>query len=230
MEASVPIVALCLLGGIVFAALAVILTRSKGNTLKDVLNSEAFKHQAPESMQVEIDLLQNKFKASAQIPVVALYVISALVALGVPALMILHQNPVDAPCDDGVVTLTGVINKTVDGNIYLVPTELRIEPSGFFRIPVKKNQAGRDYNIESDSYSPVTLNVEYGKKDQKLYVNWNNLGGDTLSVDTSRNTAKLPKPIDLAPRAAVAVVNHISASTESVPSPSAHPELQPFTP
>jgi hypothetical protein len=210
----------CLVGGVAFAALAVILTRSKGNTLKDVLNSDAFKNKPPESLKLEFDQLQNKFKASAQIPVVALYVISALVALGVPTLMILHPSlPSKPDCEDGEVTLTGKIIKSVEKNVYLVPTELRIEPSGFFRIPLKKNDPKRDYNIESESYSPVTLNVEYGKKDQKLYVNWNNVVEDTLVIDTLRNTAKLASPIQLAPRAVMVVSNKVTASPETASAP-----------
>lgn len=225
-----PIISICLLGGIAFAALAVILTRSKGNTLKDVLNSEAFRNKPPESMQLEIDQLQNKFKASAQIPVVALYVISALVALGVPVLMIFKPaNPGAQNCDEGEVTLSGTIRKNSEGNVYLIPTDLQIQPSGFFNIPLKKSEVKWDYNIESEQSSPVTLNVEYGKKENKLYVNLNNVAGDTLPVDNARNTARLARPIELAPLRRDTVVNSVTASVDSRPAAGAQ-ELKPFTP
>ncbi len=225
------IITICLLGGIAFAALAVILTRSKGNTLKDVLNSEAFRNQPPESMQIEIDRLQNKFKASAQIPVVALYVVSALVALGVPVLMISKQsNPGGQTCDEGEVTLSGIIQKNTEGNVYLVPTDLQIQPSGFFSIPLRKSETKWDYNIQSEQFSPVTLNVEYEKKENRLYVNLNNVAGDTLPVDGAANTARLPRPIELAPLPHDTVINRVTISSESAPALAGPAELKPFTP
>jgi hypothetical protein len=224
-----PVVIACLMGGIAFAALAVWLTQSKGNTLKDVLNSEAFRNKPPESLQIEIDHLQNKFKASAQMPIVAMWVIAGLVAVGLPVLMVLRQDSSRAAaCEEGEITLTGKIKKGAQGNVYLVPTDLRVEPSGFFRIPLKANDPKRDYNIESESFLPVTLNVDYVKKDGKLYVNWADAARDTLRVDTARNTAELSRPIELPPRAAAAANQITPSGPGNAPAPSGPQEFEAF--
>lgn len=70
--------AMCLAAGIIFAALAVWLTTRRGNTLRDILASS---HADAQDLKVEV---AGKFKVATNIPIVALYIVAAFVAVGLP--------------------------------------------------------------------------------------------------------------------------------------------------
>src|SRR5688572_29329244 len=80
----------CLLCGLGFAALATWLMSRKGNTIRDVLNARNLK----DANAIKIDIL-DKIKISSNIPIVALFLVGALVAVVLPgyvAYMQLHGS------------------------------------------------------------------------------------------------------------------------------------------
>lgn len=70
----VSVLALCIFCGLSFAGLAVWLMTRRGNTIKDILESSHFKDA--EALSLEI---KEKIKISSNLPIVALYIIAALV-------------------------------------------------------------------------------------------------------------------------------------------------------
>ena len=105
------ILILCLFGGLTIVFLATWLTTTRGNTISEILNSQKFKDA--ESIKLEI---ADKVKISSTIPVVALYIIGAFVAVGLPS-MIYWINSKDVTS----FTLSGNVIKDQHKRVFMRP-------------------------------------------------------------------------------------------------------------
>jgi len=127
----------CLLAGIAFAALAVWLTTRRGNTIQDILSAPQFVNA--NALKVEIG---NKLKLATNIPIVALYLVAAVVAIGLPAysLYVAHHH-YEAWRVIGRIA-TRVPPKEV--SVTLRPPHIPVAEDGSFddEIPVKRDGDG----------------------------------------------------------------------------------------
>jgi hypothetical protein len=221
------ILILCLFGGLTIVFLATWLTTTRGNTISEILNSQKFKDA--ESIRLEI---ADKVKISSTIPVVALYIIGAFVAVGLPS-MIYWVNSRDVTS----FTLSGNVIKDQHKRVFMRPKDMSIEESGHFDIPVYVSKRTQTINIESDDYAPLTMSVEIDKNNNVLRVFFSNnksLQEEQHKLDVGVLNVRLRQDISLYPAAIPTAENHPSYSpggAVDVPvASSGKPEYLPFDP
>jgi hypothetical protein len=170
----------CMVGGIVFAAIAAWLTTKKGNTISDVLNSQHFDNA--EAIKIEI---MDKIKLRSNIPIVALYVIAGIVAIGLPAYVYYENKKGDQP-----VTLHGtILGKERHKKVEVVSADMRVEDSGWFNIPLMYRSGSQTVNFQSQYYEPLTLSVTINKEDDSITVSFSNekLKDEKIKLDATRS-------------------------------------------
>jgi hypothetical protein len=207
----------CLGGGVVFAALAVWLSTKKGNTISEILDSQKFNDA--EAIKVEI---LDRFKLSSNLPIVALYIVSAFVAVGLPAFVSWQQriNQIESlknhisSLEEEVARLkVGTLLEkpiTVTGQIKVSPPsadlskELKfssvppaapdIFPSGSYSFQVE--HAKEIINLTSGKYQPLTIFLDVDEKANSIDVTYSY--GGAKEIPLKNRTAKL-EPISLTP-------------------------------
>ncbi len=184
------LVVLCIAGGIAFAGIAAWLTTKKGNTISDVLNSQNMK----DAEAIKIEIL-NKISLRSSIPIVGLYVVAAVVAIGLPAYVYYMNRSGDAP-----IMLQGRLENIARGdNIFITPAEMRVQPGGVFRIPLMYRSGSQMVNIESLKYNPLTLTIVMNKDSNTVTVSFSNdiSRQEHLKVDDATRTAALEQGLRL---------------------------------
>ncbi len=206
MNLLITILVACLTGGVSFAAIAAWLTAQKGNTIKEILESG----KDAESLHIEV---KDQLKLTANLPIVALYVVAFAVATVVPTFaywLILK--------DVTVVTLSGKIKKAADMSLNAVQ-EADIEAaSGLFRIRVPLTKESQIFNVSGgDRYSPITLSITPHKTKSSILVELSSSGSDQnveVPIDLTDLKAKLTDPIVLQPSQMIASPVRNSPSVE----------------
>ncbi|MGA7875781.1 MAG: hypothetical protein WCA08_08965 [Desulfoferrobacter sp.] len=178
----------CLVCGVFFAFIAAWLTTKKGNTISDILNSQ--KMADAEAIKLEI---LDKIKLTSTVPIVALFVVSIVVAIGLPALLCMLMLK-----DVNTITLRGVLKKEPSAIVYVTPKEMQVEPSGDFVFPLVYTNGVQTINIEGEHYQPITLIVTIDKLKNLLQVE---IGGDTkeIPVQLGSKSARFEGEIHLYP-------------------------------
>lgn len=187
---STLILVLCLIGGIAFAGIAAWLTTRKGNTISDVLNSQNLKDA--EAIKVEI---LDKIKLRSNIPIIGMYLIAAVVAVGLPTYTLYLNRSVDPS-----ITLQGTFeNKKRNDSIFIVPTDMRVEPSGIFTIPLMFRSGIQKVNIESQRYEPITLSIKMNRDENSVTVSFSNekLAPEKIPVDESTRVLEIKQKMPL---------------------------------
>jgi hypothetical protein len=196
MNLLITILVACLTGGISFAAIAAWLTAQKGNTIKEILESG----RDVESLHVEI---KDQLKLTANLPIVALYVIAFAVATVIPTFaywLILK--------DVTVVTLSGKIKKEADMNLNAVQEADIESASGWFHIQVPLTKEPQIFNVSGgDRYFPITLAITPYKAKSSILVELSSSGtaqNVEVPFDLTDLKAKLAEPIVLQPSQLIA--------------------------
>lgn len=212
----------CLVSGILFAGIAAWLSTRRGNTISDILKSQKFENA--EAIRLEIF---DKVKLSSTIPIVGLYVVAAIVAIGLPVFSFWQlQQEVQ------IISLSGQINKDPDKKVYVAPKEMGIEESGLFELPVNYTGRRQTINFESLYYAPLTISISLDKQNNQMTVTFSNaeLGEETIRLEPGRWNYPLKQRITLmpiAPPAGETVANlpseapRLSADMEDLASPGA---------
>ncbi len=183
------LVVMCLAGGIVFAALAVWLTTQKGNRISDILNSQHM--QDAEAIKLEI---LDKIKLRSNIPIVALYIVAATVAVGLP-IYVYHENR----SGDSSITLVGRFENVTHGdNVYIIPQQLRVLPGGAFQIPIMYRPGSQMVNIESPpKYDPITLTIIINTEKNTMSIGYDASREEQFKVDDATKTVNLGQNLRL---------------------------------
>jgi len=159
-----------------FAALAVFLLRSKGNTMKDILNSPAYRDKPPEALRVEVEKFNRKFHMSTQLPVVALFVIALACALALPAAAMYlnyrrkQQSELTGRCPRNVLTINSAIANQQREGIFVVYDEFEVKRSGAFQLMLNKDRTQERYQIYSTHYEPVTMTLRYDSSNHTIHA------------------------------------------------------------
>lgn len=198
-----------MVGGIFFAAIAAWLSTRKGNTISDILNSQKFADA--EAIKIEIF---NKIKLTSNIPIVGLYVVAAIVAIGLPAFYFWQiQQEVT------IISLSGQVEKDQNKKVYVAPKEMSIEESGAFEIPIVYSDQRQTINFESPYYSPLTLSISIDKQNNRIYIYFSNseLQEEEIPLQPGVRNYQILQKIPLFPSAipvTEAVANNPSAMPE----------------
>ena len=185
----------CLLAGVAFAAMAVWLTTRKGNTISDVLNSQHF--QNAEALRVEV---LDKVKVSSNLPIVGLYLVAAVIAIGFPTFLYWYGHRASFV----VVFLSGSFQgaaPTSTSRLYVVSHDSLVDPgAGSFTVPLvfRDTQPRHDLMIESRDYLPVGVSVTLDRASDTLKVRYQNSRSEE-SVRLQNFTGELPASITLSP-------------------------------
>jgi hypothetical protein len=218
------ILIMCLFGGLIIVFLATWLTTTRGNTISEILNSQKLKDA--EAIRVEI---ADKIKISSTIPVVALYLVGASVAIGLPALIYWVDSREVAS-----ITLSGNVLKEQRKKVFMRPKDMSIEESGHFDIPVYMSKRTQTINIESEYYAPLTMSVEIDKSNNLIKVFFSNsthLKEEEHKLDVGVWNIRLRQDISLFPATVPSPENRPSTpEAPSAPAPVASAEYLPFTP
>jgi hypothetical protein len=209
------ILVLCLAGGIAFAGIAAWLTTKKGNTISDVLKSQNLKDA--EAIKVEI---LDKIKLRSNLPIVGLYLIAAVVALGLPAYT-LYLNRSGDPS----ITVQGTFeNKKRNDSILIVPTDMRVEPSGVFTIPLLFRSGTQKVNIESQRYEPITLSIKMNRDENSVTVSFSNekLAPEKIPVDESTRVVEIKQKMPLFESSAGQLAPVVNAPSPAPGGPGSH--------
>jgi hypothetical protein len=159
------IIVICLLGGIIFAGMAIWLTTTKGNTINDILAAKHF--EKAEALKTEII---DKIKLSTNIPIIALYVLSVVVAMGLPIFIVIVQQ-------NSIIELIGdirdydlLINQNKGEKIYVTYKDAEIMPGGRFTIPVWYSRNSQEITFQSPVTHPITLTIKLNLLENALEV------------------------------------------------------------
>lgn len=153
-----------LIGGIFFAGIAAWLSTRRGNTISDIVNSQKFANA--EAIKIEIF---DKVKLTSNIPIVGLYVVAAIVAIGLPAFYFWQLQK-----EVSIISLSGQVQKDQSKKVYVAPKEMGIEESGIFEIPIVYTSRRQTINFESPYYSPLTLIISIDKQNNRISVSFSN--------------------------------------------------------
>jgi len=153
-----------LVGGIFFAAIAAWLSTRRGNTISDIVNSQKF----AEAEAIKIEIF-DKVKLTSNIPIVGLYVVAAIVAIGLPAFYFWQLQQ-----ETTIISLSGQVEKDQSKKVYVAPKEMSIEESGTFEIPIVYSDRRQTINFESPHYSPLTLSISIDKQNNRILVYFSN--------------------------------------------------------
>ncbi len=174
---------LCVLAGVLFAAIAAWLTTQRGNTIQDILNS---KNANAESLKVEI---ADKFKLATTIPIVALYIVALVVAVG----PIVYWIRVET----GRYETYRVTGKVVEPppNLYVMvrPPTLSFDKDGSFTadIPVRLDGEGKPdlpsmTFISSDDYEQPVVHLQ--NEGEPVYTQ--HFSGHDIRIETPIRLAR----------------------------------------
>ncbi|MBD3419005.1 MAG: hypothetical protein GF398_02690 [Chitinivibrionales bacterium] len=200
----VTIICVCMTGGIIFAALAVMLFRSKGNTMRDILNSESYKNNI-NALSMEVESFNKKYKLSTQLPAVALFFIAFLCTLALPAFniyLVYKQNKsLIGGCPDETITISSSIGNDEKDGIFMVRDDFTVQRSGAFKMKLNKLRLEESYTLHSIQYDPVTINLRYDSLKSSIYVSFVNSDvRDTLPFNPEVRFYDL-EPFELPPAA-----------------------------
>lgn len=191
----VSILALCIFCGLSFAGLATWLMTQRGNTIKDILESSHFKDA--EALSLEI---KDRIKISSNIPIVALYIVAALVAVGLPMYLSFQQSqPVaNAPLLVGhIKDYLQVVNPAQGEKVYAFFPEMSVRGDGSFDIPLRTTEGVQNVLFESPSANPVTLTLVVRPREGKIEVSAQSFGDKAQIVALQGKIARLPEPLPM---------------------------------
>lgn len=178
----------CLICGAFFVVVASWLTTRKGNTIRDILESQKFVDA--ESIKVEI---LGKVKLSSTIPIVALYFIAAFVAIALPAFV--HWKMMS---DVTVITLSGKIEVEDDEKVYPTLQDASILPDGAFKIPIiYSDDKTQGIIFEGQNCLPISLLVTLNKAKGALLVSKSGLEPTQIQIDFDNKLARYEQPIQI---------------------------------
>jgi len=184
---------LCLVAGLGFAGLATWLTTRKGNTLEEIAKSQGL--EKAEAIRLEI---LDKVKLSSNFPIVGLYVVAAIVAMGLPALMVWTSSKTELVA----VYLTGSVQRVHPPNapVCIEHHSAKPDDGGAFEFPLlfDLQRSSSLVAIESDAYQPLTLTFEFDRLSNSLKVGYPGAAAPEL-IAVSNRAARL-KPISLTER------------------------------
>lgn len=193
MDINQPIVLLLglvasLVAGFGFVWVASWLSTKKGNTMKEILESQRLANA--EAIKVEV---LNKFKLSSTIPIVALFMTGALVAIGpVCFAMYLYFHQ-----EDSTITVRGwldkysqTINPSGGERVYVRLDGMSVSDAGAFVVRLPEPIHAQLINFESPVMQTITLSVVYSRAENELNVS---VGGynDAIVVKLVNRTASL---------------------------------------
>jgi len=182
----------CLTTGLGFAALATWLMTTKGNTIRDVLAAENLK----DANAIQLEIME-KIKISSNLPIVGLFMIGALVAIGLPAYnmyAMYHETPREAWTVFGEIKdYMQVVDRSKGEKVYVYYPEMGINPDGKFGIPLPNPV--QIVLFESPNTNPLTLRMRLKLLENKLEVFADAFGKEPVKVTLDGNVANLPQPL-----------------------------------
>jgi Tfp pilus assembly major pilin PilA len=196
------IVLIYVIAGLLFAAGAVYLQATRSLTLEGLKGNES-------ALKIEFD----KFSVQTFAPIVGLYVIALICAVGIPAYQeyTTSKNPVD---DSPVKTSIHIRPRTA---LNLSVPEARVDTIYPLPLMVYKSHAPLEYSLGSDQYKPVTLQLSYDRKENVVVVVMESSGARTVKrIQALDNAASLDDDIVLEP-ADVAPKPYVRAALPSSP-------------
>lgn len=165
------VLALCIICGLGFAGMATWLMSRRGNTIKDIAQSSQFRDAKALSLEIT-----DKLKVSTNIPIVAMYMVAGLVAVGLP-IFISYQQSELSKTDGDVPALGGRIKNYLEmvspdkgEQIYAVPKEMGIGPDGSFNIPLRTTEGVQVIEFESPTANPLTLTLYVRPRERTVKV------------------------------------------------------------
>jgi hypothetical protein len=146
------VLALCIVCGLGFAAMATWLMTRRGNTIRDIMESSQFKDAKALSVEV-----MDKLKVSTNVPIVALYVVAGLVAVGLPMYVSsVSASRAGSPAGGKTATLRGEIQNfrsliAVDKGerVYATPADATVFETGIFTIPLPPVNTSQEFMLQS---------------------------------------------------------------------------------
>ena len=216
----VSVLALCIFCGLSFAGLATWLMTRRGNTIKDILESSHFKDA--EALSIEI---KDKIKISSNIPIVALFIVAALVAVGLPMFLSYQQAqpPVSAALLVGhIKDYLQVVNPSQGEKVYAFFPEMSVRGDGSFDIPLRTTEGVQNILFESPTANPVTLTLVVRPREGKIEISAQSFGDKAQIVAMDGKIARLPEPL-LMSRARLPTTT--TTTTASVSQPTAAPAI-----
>ncbi len=150
--------ALCIICGLSFTGIATWLMTRRGNTIKDILQSSRFKDTKADAKALSLEIA-DKLKVSTNIPIVAMYIVAGLVAVGLP-IFISHQQSRtvgDAPVLRGQIKdYRQVVSLDKGEKVYASPVEMIVLGDGSFNIPLRTTEGGQVIQFESPTANSLT--------------------------------------------------------------------------
>ena len=195
----VPITLMYVILGLLLAAMATYLQATRSLVLSNLKGEE----------QSALTIAYDKFKLQTVYPVVGLYVVAVICAVGLPGYYAWQLNH-------------GVDETPIELKIPMVPVDrssvtLTLPESKFqqlVRVPVYRSSSSFEYTIANDEVEPVTVSVRYDRRSGCLQV--------SFPADTSRkpvclkdikdNAATMDPPLSLVlskKRAAASIDSHL---------------------
>jgi hypothetical protein len=186
------VLALCIVCGLSFAGMATWLMTRRGNTIKDILQSSQFKDAKALSLEVT-----DKVKVSTNIPIVAMYIVAALVAVGLPIFISYQQSRTvgDAPVLRGQIKdYRQVVALDKGEKVYASPVEMIVLGDGSFSIPLRTTEGGQVIQFESPSANPLTLTLDVQPREGNIKVSSGSFGEQQV-IPLTGKFASLTKPL-----------------------------------
>lgn len=211
------VLALCIVCGLSFAGMATWLMTRRGNTIKDILQSSRFKDAKALSLEVT-----DKLKVSTNIPIVALYIVAALVAVGLP-MFISYQGSKsvgDAPVLSGrIQDYRQVVSLDKGEKVYAMPKEMMVLGGGSFDIPLRTTEGKQVIQFESPTANPLTLSLNVQPREGNIKVSSGSF--DEQIIPLTGKFASLPKPLLMSRISSVSPVREPPAEIAAQPSAAA---------
>lgn len=186
-----------ILFGAFLVALATWLTTTRGNTISDILSSEKFSDS--EAIRLEI---YDKVKLASTVPIVALYVIAGIVAVGPPVYF--HWNTsknISETVVTGTFTVPGVTDpEPILQRFCLQPEQTALKGNGHFSAPVLYIDEPHEINLVgmgSVGYLPITLQV---RPKERIVKFSDNQSMKPIPFTLVGRTIELNGPVPLTPR------------------------------
>lgn len=188
-----PTLISCLFAGIVFAALAVWLTTRRGNTIQDILKASQF--AKAEALKVEIE---GKLKLATNIPIVALYVLAAVVAIGLPSYTtyLAFQQADTVILQGNLADYVKIVDSGGGEKVFITPTSMYITPTGEFIAALRDTPDPQLIQFEAPFMYPLTLTVQYEKLNRKLLVRTASFSKPSV-IPIDGKTAQLDAPVTI---------------------------------
>jgi len=190
MSVLIQVLIPCIVLGAFLAYLATWLTTTRGNTISDILKAQPLKDA--EAIRLEI---LDKVKISSTVPLVALYIVAFFATSALPGLVFWQMSR-----DMDVITLSGSVKTDSNGTICVTSTDMEVESSGSFRVPIRYSVQPLTVNFQSDDYAPVSMTIDVEKWKPALRVHDGpDTGGPSveLSFDWSNPNVSFQRPIVL---------------------------------